>query len=93
MADRKRNIADEIRKAVASNNWNARPPAITIGSWWFHELLGINEVTDMRVSWCGDTEVKLSKAGWWEAVTLRECFDKYTAQPSAYSDKRVARHA
>ncbi len=84
-------IDQEIRAAVADYpNTNKRPPEVTIGSWWFAPIWGVNQVLDIRVSWCGDTEVKLSKAGWWDARCLRRDFDRYTAQPCAYSDSTLS---
>lgn len=86
----KRDIDAEIKSAVGGPSFK-RPPSITIGSWWFAETWGINCVLDIRVSWCGDTEVRLSRAGWWDARSLRQAFDRYTAQPSPYSDKKAGR--
>lgn len=83
MSDRKRDIANEIRLATAAHpDTSTRPPPIVIGSQWAHDVWKLNTVTDIRVSWCGDTECKLSKAGWWEAVALRETFDHVAAKGS-----------
>lgn len=70
----------DIKKLIAEATGrypdvSTRPPGIVIGSVWTAEVWGQNIVTDMRVNWCGDTEVKLSSAGWWEVVALRETFD------------------
>lgn len=73
---RKRRIADEIARATSAYpDVSVRPPPVEIGSQWTTEVWGLNTITDIRVNWCGDTEVKLSKVGWWEAVALRETFD------------------
>lgn len=90
----KHDIDREIAEATAAHPATSkRPPAVTIGSWWFNDIWGVVQVLSMQISWCGDTEVRLWFRGngrgyaWWEAKAFRQTFSTYSQQPCPYSDK------
>lgn len=98
----KHDIDREIADATASYPKTIyRPPAVAIGSWWFHDIWGVVQVIGMRISWCGDTEVRLWFRGnsrravcpWWDAKAFRQEFSTYSQQPCPYSDKSPIREA